>query len=101
MRAVECIPTKPNQCKRCQGLGHLEYNCSKDYNCSICAKNHPTRLHLCTTCNAKGVVCIHTEIKCINCQKNHQATDKICEKFQTPQGEESNNRPERFSHVEI
>lgn len=101
MRAVECISIKPNQCKRCQGFGHLEHNCSKDYNCSICAKNHPTRLHFCTTCKAKGVVCTHTEIKCINCQKHHQATDKICEKLQTPQGEEPNNRPKRFSHVEI
>jgi hypothetical protein len=100
MRVVKCIPTKSIQCKRCQGFDHSEYSCYKDYNCSICAKNHPTRLHLCATCNIKGEVCVHTKIACINCQKDHQATDKICEKFQALQGKKL-NKPEIFSHVEI
>src|SRR5450432_3322417 len=98
MRVVKCIPTKPAQCRRCQGFNHSEYGCYKDYNCSICAKNHPTRLHFCDTCKIKGEICEHTKIECINCQKDHQATDKICERIQVLQGK---NKPEIFSHVEI
>jgi hypothetical protein len=100
MRIVKCIPTKPIQYKRCQGFDHSEYSCYKDYKCSICAKNHPTRLHLCATYNIKGEVCVHTKIEYTNYQKNHQATDKIREKFQALQ-EKKLNKPEIFSHVEI
>jgi hypothetical protein len=100
IRVVKYIPIKSIQYKRCQGFNHSEYSCYKDYNCSIYAKNHPTRLHLYTTYNIKGEVCVHTKIACINCQKDHQATDKICEKFQALQGKKL-NKPEIFSHVEI
>jgi hypothetical protein len=100
MRVVKYIPTKPIRCKRCQGFNHSEYNYYKDYKCSICAKNHPTRLHLCATCNIKSEVYVHTKIECTNCQKNHQATNKIYKKFQALQGKKL-NKPEIFSHVEI
>ena len=82
MRVVKCIPIKPIQCKRYQGFDYSEYSCYKDYKCSICAKNHPTRLHLCITCKIKGETYEYIKIECVNCQKDHQATDKICEKFQ-------------------
>jgi predicted Zn-ribbon and HTH transcriptional regulator len=102
MRTVKYTPTRPNQCKRCQGFDHSEYSCNKDYKCSICAKNHPTRLHPCSICKTKGEICPHTITQCINCQKDHQATDKTCEKFQALLGKElKGNRPEIFSHVEI
>jgi hypothetical protein len=100
IRVMKCIPTKSIQYKRCQGFDHSEYSYYKDYNCSICAKNHPTRLHLYTTYNIKGEVYVHTKIVYINCQKDHQATDKICEKFQALQGKKL-NKPEISSHVEI
>src|SRR5450432_1804182 len=100
MRIVKYISTKPIQYKRYQGFDHSEYNCYKDYKCFICAKNHPIRLHLCITCKIKGETYEHIKIKYVNCQKDHQATDKICEKFQALQGKKL-NKPEIFSHVEI
>jgi hypothetical protein len=100
MRVIKYIPIKSIQYKRYQGFDHSEYSCYKDYKCSICAKNHPIRLYLYATCNIKGEVCVHTKIECTNCQKNHQATDKICKKFQALQGKKL-NKPEIFLHVEI
>src|SRR5450432_3670498 len=100
MRVVKYIPTKSIQYKRCQDFDHSEYDCYKDYKYSICDKNHSIRLHLCVTCKKKGEICEHTKIECVNCQKDYQATNKICEKFQALQGKKL-NKPEIFSHVEI
>jgi hypothetical protein len=100
MRIVKYIPTKSIQCKRCQGFEHSEYSCYKDYNCSIYAQNHPTKLHRYTACNIKGEVYAHTKIEYINYQKDHQTTDKIYKKFQALQ-EKKLNKPEIFSYVEI
>jgi hypothetical protein len=100
IRIVKYIPTKSIQYKRCQEFDYSEYSCYKDYKCFICAKNHSTRLHLCATYNIKGEVCVHTKIECTNYQKNHQTTDKICEKFQALQGKKL-NKPEIFAYVEI
>lgn len=45
-----------NQCKRCQGLGHLARNCKKDVRCRICAGKHETK-----SCTPDAAV------QCANC----------------------------------
>ena len=70
---------RPNtQCINCQKFGHKHYQCKSQAKCSICAQNHETRNHECTTCKSK-IACAHAIVKCANCNKNHQSNDENCE----------------------
>ena len=66
------------QCLKCQKFGHLTTSCKNLAACQFCAENHPTRLHICKTCEISGDVCIHTNIKCVNCSQKHTANSKEC-----------------------
>ena len=69
------------QCSRCQGFGHLEARCMREQRCQICAENHNTTQHKCSSCPAKGKACVHTLLKCANCNHNHKANDLSCEVY--------------------
>lgn len=70
-----------SQCSKCQGFGHLDSRCTRPEKCQICAGNHHTKLHRCTSCPSKGKACVHTLVKCINCGLNHKADDLSCEVY--------------------
>lgn len=74
-KIFECVDVK--QCRRCQGLGHLQRTCQNEYRCRRCAGAHETS------------ACLSDEIDCINCilfnTKNttkvntgHRASDDRC-----------------------
>jgi hypothetical protein len=66
------------QCLKCQQFGHTTFSCKNLAVCQFCALNHPTRLHTCKICNIVGEICIHTNIKCSNCNGKHTASSKEC-----------------------
>lgn len=68
------------QCYKCQGYGHNPTTCRKPTKCRVCAKNHQTRDHKCTTCDSSEL-CSHVETKCSNCNGNHMANSTECEVF--------------------
>jgi hypothetical protein len=43
--------------------------------CRYCAELHNTLTHECILCNIRGRVCVHTELKCHNCNGPHRAND--------------------------
>jgi hypothetical protein len=82
VRTTEFILARPtDQCHRCQQFGHNERTCKRDPRCPICAGNHPKRLHHCHICTSRGEKCIHSKIKCSNCQGDHEATDRSCKAY--------------------
>jgi hypothetical protein len=66
------------QCSKCQKFGHSTHSCKNLAACQYCAQNHPTRLHVCKICEISGDVCIHTNLKCVNCSQKHAANSKEC-----------------------
>ena len=80
---AEYRPNKPtDQCTKCQSFGHFLNKCNKEERCEFCAGNHHTKDHKCSICKSEaGITCTHTILKCVNCQKNHKATNKACEKY--------------------
>jgi hypothetical protein len=80
-KVVKYIATSStHQCTKCAGFGHSELLCKKELKCILCGENHTTKDHYCTICNKKGIKCIHTITKCINCNENtHFASSKFCE----------------------
>ncbi len=64
------------QCQKCQKLDHSTASCKNLALCQFCAQNHPTRLHTCKTCETVGEICVHTVLKCSNCNGNHAANSK-------------------------
>jgi len=71
------IPRPIMQCKQCLRYGHTTKTCQKEtIICSHCGKPG----HGVNTCPAK-----ETAPKCINCQGQHQRTDKICPKDEETQ----------------
>jgi hypothetical protein len=72
--------TQPtSQCNACQGYGHHSTICRKKVRCQLCAGDHNTRLHTCTTCQTTGKPCSHTVFKCANCQGPHRANTPTCQ----------------------
>ena len=72
--------TQPtSQCNACQGYGHHSTVCRKKIRCQLCAGEHNTRLHTCTTCQTTGKPCSHTVFKCANCQGPHRANTATCQ----------------------
>ena len=79
-RAEKYLDTPPSsQCTKCQGFGHPETHCKRDYKCGLCGDAHLTKLHKCTICKKQGTSCIHLVPRCSNCQGSHTAFDRQCE----------------------
>jgi hypothetical protein len=66
------------QCLKCQKFGYFANSCINQAICQFCAQNHLTRLHVCKICEVSGTTCIHTNIKCSNCNEKHAANSKEC-----------------------
>lgn len=60
------------QCKRCQRFGHTKNQYERPYRCVKCGKKHPTG-----TCEKSA----QTSAKCVNCQGEHPASYKGCNKY--------------------
>ena len=73
---------RSTQCQKCQKFGHTETRCQGNPTCKICGEAHPTGLHRCNTCGAKGRICSHTLLSCSNCKRAHTADNKTCEIYQ-------------------
>lgn len=70
------------QCKKCAGFGHSDLFCKKEPKCILCAENHITSTHFCTTCKKTNTKCNHLSIKCVNCKSiTHSADSKLCEVY--------------------
>ncbi|MES1920553.1 hypothetical protein MHBO_002214, partial [Bonamia ostreae] len=59
----------PIRCFNCQRYGHFSKLCPNNARCCKCGKDHNT------------IDCKETIVKCIHCDKNHKANDKICKKY--------------------
>lgn len=68
------------QCNNCQGWGHYPEYCKNKTSCRICSEEHKTSLHKCQECPASGTTCPHSKIVCTNCNKDHLANSKLCDK---------------------
>ena len=80
VRVEKLYSTAPStQCSKCQGFGHLDSYCKRSPKCALCAENHATQQHHCSTCKAKGTRCQHLAPKCANCKEPHTANTKTCE----------------------
>jgi hypothetical protein len=80
---VEKLHSTPasSQCQKCQRFGHTEARCAISTACKFCAEPHPTSLHKCNSCGAKGRTCVHTVPLCVNCKGAHTADSKECDTF--------------------
>lgn len=71
-------------CSKCSKFGHNGYKyCQNQAKCVFCGENHETKDHKCqlTGCTAQsGTLCIHTPVKCINCNGPHLASSHFCSK---------------------
>ncbi len=65
----------------------------------LCADKHYTKEHICQICNAKEVACIHTELKCSNCQEKHAANDNSC--VFCPRKDTQKNLKRKYSKSEL
>ncbi|RPA98022.1 hypothetical protein L873DRAFT_1808865, partial [Choiromyces venosus 120613-1] len=54
--------------------------CTGTIHCAICTQEHPTHLHFCSRsqCSTRGKACLHTTIKCNNCNEPNPGTSKEC-----------------------
>lgn len=78
---IEKFIPKYIQCEKCQKYGHTKFKCKNDYKCRICAQNHDSSAHFCSSCHTKKQ-CYHMPIKCANCNLSHMANDHICLEWQ-------------------
>lgn len=62
----------PQQCYRCQGFGHKSSGCFVNVKCVRCGKNHLSK-----DCTKDPL----EPAKCANCNKEHPASYRQCEKF--------------------
>ncbi|RPA89079.1 hypothetical protein L873DRAFT_1823516 [Choiromyces venosus 120613-1] len=64
----------------CLTFSHHTTQCTSTIHCAICTKAHPTHLHSCgrSQCPTSSKACLHTTIKCNNCNEPHLATSKEC-----------------------
>ena len=67
---------RPNQCYRCQAIGHKSFQCSKPQVCGRCAKEG----HRHSGCN-------EPMLKCVLCEGPHESFSKNCKKLYPPQHE--------------
>lgn len=56
------------RCRRCHKIGHHQDRCEAPPQCGVCADNHMTEDHKCSSkaCSG-GVKCTHTPLRCVNC----------------------------------
>lgn len=96
---VEKMHSTPasSQCQKCQRFGHSESRCSNAIACKICADPHPTSLHKCNTCGAKGRTCVHTVPVCANCKGAHTADNKQCDTYTATRPTHSASQPASHS----
>ncbi|RPB01377.1 hypothetical protein L873DRAFT_1803959 [Choiromyces venosus 120613-1] len=68
------------QCSRCLAFGHHPTQCTGTIHYALCTQEYPTHLQSCgrSQCPTRGKVCLHTTIKCNNCNEPHPATSKEC-----------------------
>ncbi|RPB02243.1 hypothetical protein L873DRAFT_1802177 [Choiromyces venosus 120613-1] len=66
------------QCSRCLAFGHYRTKCTGTIHCAICIQEHRAHLHSCgrSQCPTRNKACLHTTIKCNNCNELHIATSK-------------------------
>jgi len=85
--AIYNVSKPTDQCNKCQQFGHHFAKCQNTDKCQICAQNHNTRQHDCFLCPQieKGTTCIHTVLKCSNCQETHRANSFECMTFKALQ----------------
>lgn len=72
------------QCVNCQKFGHLSEHCRRPPTCQICSLEHKTALHTCDKCETKGAECVHSSLRCANCQGDHSASSKSCQSRPNP-----------------
>ena len=88
----------PKQCLKCKDFGHIASSCTRESTiCGLCAGNHGD-----AECES------NTSIKCANCNGNHNAYYRGCQKFKdikykilinnNPRGV---NNPNKFSYAKI
>ena len=75
-----------DQCSKCYDFGHHAARCERMTKCRICAANHETRRHVCTTCKTTAKECVHIKTVCVNCEQEHQANDVRCEMIRAIRG---------------
>ena len=81
VKTSEFIDIRPTtHCRNCQKFGHHQRTCRHHTRCQLCAGDHPTNLHTCSTCQSTKE-CPHTQLKCANCEGSHKATDPRCEVY--------------------
>jgi hypothetical protein len=81
VRTSEFVDIRPStQCRNCQKFGHHQRTCRHPTRCQLCAGQHSTSVHKCSTCQATKE-CSHTQFKCANCEGSHKATDHRCEVY--------------------
>ena len=66
------------QCYRCQSFGHNPSACKKQVACWLCRKQHFTKSHYCKVCNETGKRCIHTAVRCVNCNESYEVNSTEC-----------------------
>ena len=83
VRVEKLHSTAPTtQCTKCQGFGHLDHYCKRQFRCKLCSEYHSTSAHYCSICKKKGGPCPHLEVKCVNCKGPHMANNKACKTLQ-------------------
>ena len=81
VKTSEFVDIRPTtQCRNCQKFGHHQRICRHPTSCQLCAGDHSTNLHTCSTCQSTKE-CPHTLFKCANCEGSHKATDLRCEVY--------------------
>lgn len=67
------------QCLNCQAFGHPKEFCTAGPRCVVCSENHQTTDHKCNEQSCKGGYrCLHIDLKCVNCQGPHRASNRNC-----------------------
>lgn len=70
---IELFLDKPRQCRKCWRYGHPEKYCISTPLCDNCGDDINNESHKNTPCPNQS--------KCLNCQEDHAATNKICSKY--------------------
>jgi hypothetical protein len=68
-------------CAKCCEWGHIQEKCQSPHpRCGLCAEVHLTADHKCRmpSCTAKGSNCLHTDLQCVSCGREHPAASPTC-----------------------
>ena len=76
------VAPSARQCSTCHKWGHSAYVCrSRTPQCGSCAGNHLTALHGQHIAQCKTPNCTHYQIRCVNCNAQHEASSVSCPFF--------------------